>query len=313
MVDLSLRAEKILITGLTGQVAKPVALALAKENDVWGIARFTNPAIKEELETQGITCVKFDLTEPEFSGIPEDFDYVLNFAVSYESDFDIVISAIVEGLGLLMSHCRRAKAFLHCSTTGVYRVNGHTPLKESDPLGDSHNVLLPAYSICKIAAEGMARYAARQWDLPVVIARLNVPYGNNGGWPSMHLEMILAGEPIAVHTNKPSLYNPIHEDDIIQTIPRLLRVAAVPATILNWAGKDQVSIEEWSEYMGKLVGKEATFTYSEQTLESSVADTTRMHQLIGETRTDWRDAMRRMIESRHPELTLRVEAKEQPE
>jgi len=308
MADKSLRQKKILITGLTGQVAKPVALSLAKENDVWGIARFTNPAIKEELEAHGITCLKYDLAKSDVSGLPDDFDYVLNFAVSYESDFDIVISTIVEGLGLLMSHCRRAKAFLHCSTTGVYQLSGHNALKEGDPLGDSHNVFMPAYSICKIAAEGMARYAARQWNLPVVIARLNVPYGNNGGWPSMHLEMILAGEPIVVHTNKPSIYNPIHEEDIIRTIPGLLAVAGVPATIVNWAGKDQVSIEEWSEHMGKLTGKEVTFTYTEQTLESSVADTTRMHQLVGETRTDWRDGMRRMIESRHPELSLKVDA-----
>ena len=308
MADRSLREAKILITGLTGQVAKPVALSLAKENDVWGIARFTNPAIQEELETHGITCLKVDLAQPDFRGLPEDFDYVLNFAVSYESDFDVVISTIVEGLGLLMSHCRRAQAFLHCSTTGVYRFNGHNPLKETDPLGDSHNVLMPPYSICKIAAEGMARYAARQWNLPVVIARLNVPYGNNGGWPSMHLEMILAGQPIVVHANKPSLYNPIHEHDIIRTVPGLLAVAGVPATIVNWAGKDQVSIEEWSEYMGKLIGKEVTFTYTEQTLESAVVDTSRMHQLIGETRTDWRDGMRRMIESRHPELILKADA-----
>jgi len=308
MVDTLLRGKKVLITGLTGQVANPVALSLAKENDVWGIARFTNPAIKEELETHGITCLKFDLAEPDLSGLPDDFDYVLNFAVSYDSNFDIVLSTIVEGLGLLMNHCRHANAFLHCSTTGVYQFNGHNALKEGDPLGDSHNVLMPPYSICKIAAEGMARYAARQWNLPVVIARLNVPYGNNGGWPSMHLEMILAGEPIVVHTNKPSLYNPIHEDDIIRTIPGLLEIAGVPATIVNWAGKDQVSIEEWSEYMGSLTGKEVTFTYSEQTLESSVVDTSRMHQLIGETRTDWRDGMKRMIESRHPELSLKVDA-----
>ena len=308
MVGESLREKKILITGLTGQVAKPVALSLAKENDVWGIARFTNPAIKEQLEAHGITCLKFDLAKSDVTGLPDDFDYVLNFAVSYDSNFDIVLSTIVEGLGLLMSHCRRAKAFLHCSTTGVYQLNGHNALKESDPLGDSHNVLMPPYSICKIAAEGMARYAARQWNLPVVIARLNVPYGNNGGWPSMHLEMILADEPIVVHTNKPSLYNPIHEDDIIRTIPALLEIAGVPATIVNWAGKDQVSIEEWSEYMGGLTGKEVTFTYTEQTLESSVVDTSRMHQLIGETRTDWRDGMKRMIESRHPELSLKVDA-----
>ena len=303
-----LSGKKVLITGLTGQVTFPVAMALAKDCDLWGIARFSNSEIRKELEAAGITCVRLDLAEADFSELPNDFDYVLNFAVSFDNSFDTVITTIVEGLGLLMSHCRNARGFLHCSTTGVYQFNGHHSLKETDPLGDNHRVLFPTYSISKIAAEGMARYGARQWDLPTVIARLNVPYGNNGGWPSFHLDMMIAGQAVPVHVNKPSSYNPIHEDDIIRTIPRLLEVAAVPATIVNWAGKDRVSVEEWCAYMGKLTGFEPEFDYTDQTLESVIADTTRMHQLIGETQVDWHDGFRHMIEARHPELTLRLDS-----
>ena len=32
--------EKILITGVTGVVARPLAEFLAKNNEVWGVARF---------------------------------------------------------------------------------------------------------------------------------------------------------------------------------------------------------------------------------------------------------------------------------
>ena len=37
-----MRGAKILITGVTGQVATPIATALAVDNDVWGVARFNN-------------------------------------------------------------------------------------------------------------------------------------------------------------------------------------------------------------------------------------------------------------------------------
>ena len=37
-----LSGEKILITGATGQVANPVAKALAVDNEVWAVARFGN-------------------------------------------------------------------------------------------------------------------------------------------------------------------------------------------------------------------------------------------------------------------------------
>ncbi len=35
-----LRGKSIVVTGVTGQVAEPVAMALAKENEVVGAARF---------------------------------------------------------------------------------------------------------------------------------------------------------------------------------------------------------------------------------------------------------------------------------
>jgi nucleoside-diphosphate-sugar epimerase len=298
--------EKILLTGPTGQVGKPLALALAAENEVWGLARFTDSAAGAEMESAGVRCVPRNLATDDFGGLPDDFTYVLNFSVVKSGRWDRDMAANAEAVGLLMHHCRRAKAFLHCSSTAVYQPDDHHRFAETDPLGDNHRVLMPTYSITKIAAEAMARYGARQWALPTTIARLNVPYGDNGGWPLYHLEMILAGQPIAVHSNAPSIFNPIHEVDIVAMVPRLLEVAGVPATIVNWAGKDAVSIEEWSEYLGRLVGREPRFEHTELALESVTTDNSRLHELVGETTVDWRDGMRRMVAARHPELTLAV-------
>ena len=305
MSDL-LKGKKVLVTGLTGQVSYPVAVALARESDVWGIARFSDPEKKERLESEGITCVAVDLAGGDFSQVPDDFDYVLNFAVSYGPSFEEAFSINVEGLGLLMSHCRNARAFLHCSTTGVYQFKGHEELKETDPLGDSNQSFIPTYSISKAAAEGIARFGAREWNLPTVITRLNVPYGDNGGWPSMHFDLMLAGEPIPVHVDKPSEFRPIHEDDIIRTIPLLLENASVPATIVNWAGKERVSIEQWCEYLGNLTGHQPEFLYTDQTIQSMISDQTKMHALIGETQVDWHDGIRRMLEARYPDIPLKT-------
>jgi UDP-glucuronate 4-epimerase len=303
-----MNGKKILITGPTGQVAKPVALAFAKENDVVGIARFGDKKARAELEAAGVECIPVDLVTGDFSAVPSDVDYVLNLAVTKTSDFDNDLAANVEATGLLMSHCRNATAFLHCSSTAVYQPNGHHAFVETDPLGDNHRVpgmsFMPTYSICKIAAEAMARFGAREYGVPTIIARLNVPYGNNGGWPWMHLEQVLAGQPIAVHEDAPSVYNPIHEDDIIDAIPRLLEHASVPATIVNFGGSESVSIEEWSTYFGELVGKPAQFVHTDQVLESVAIDTTRFHELAGPTKVHWKDGMRRLAQTFHPELNL---------
>lgn len=304
MVELS--GKRILITGPASQVGLPIARALAPTNQVFGLARFGDARSRERLESLGVECIAVDLAGGSLDAVPADPDYVLHFAVvkSRENDFDYDLAANAEGVGRLMAHCRRARAFLCCSTTGVYAEAGRAPRKETDPLGDNHRVMLPTYSISKIAAEAVARFAAKQWDLPTTIARLNVPYGDNGGWPAFHLEMLLAGQPIPVSPSQPNVYNPIHEDDMLAHLPRLLEVASVPATIVNWAGSESASIEEWSTYMGELVGREARFVTTDRTIGSLCADLERMHALLGPTRVPWREGIRRMVATRHPELSL---------
>ena len=148
------------------------------------------------------------------------------------------------------------------------------------------------------------RFAAREFNLPATIARLNVPYGDNGGWPGAHLESILADQPVIASDERPNVYNPIHSDDIIAQLPRLLEIASVPANIINWGGGEQVSIEEWCEYMGALVGKKPKFDFTPRTIGSVVIDTAKIERLIGMPQVRWRDGFRRMVASLHPELSL---------
>ena len=297
-----MRGAKILITGPTGQVADPVARALAADNEVWGIARFTNAAARAGLEEAGVHCQTVNLATGDFTGLPTDFDYVLNLAVAKSGNWDKDLGANAESIGLLMAHCRGAKAFLHCSSAAVYDPPDDEPRTERSALGDNHKPLFPTYSISKIAGEVVVRTMARVLDVPAIIARLNVPYGDNGGWPFYHMEMTLGGIPIPVPPGDPARYNPIHEDDIIATLPKLLSAASVPATTVNWCGDQTVSLQEWCTYVGSLVGREPVFQESAQALRGNPTDVTRMHELVGGTTVDWQDGLRRMAAKFHPEL-----------
>jgi len=297
-----MRGAKILITGPTGQVAAPLAVSLAAENEVWGIARFNDVVARQKLEDAGVRCEKVNLAAGDFSGLPSDFDYVLNLAVAKSGRWDKDLGANAESVGLLMAHCADAKAFLHCSSAAVYDPPDDEPRTESAALGDNHKSLFPTYSISKIAGEVVARTMARALGVPTVIARLNVPYGDNGGWPFYQMEMIRAGMPIPVPPGGPARYNPIHEDDIIAMLPKMLAAASVPATTVNWCGDQTVSLQQWCGYIGELVGREPVFEESAQALRSGPTDTTRMHELVGGTSVDWRDGIRRMVTKFHPEL-----------
>jgi nucleoside-diphosphate-sugar epimerase len=195
------------------------------------------------------------------------------------------------------------RGFLHVSSTAVYQPDGHHEFSEDDPLGDSHrNYFLPTYSITKIGAEGVVRQGARRWNIPTTIARLNVPYGDWGGWPYIQFQMAEGGMDVAVHPDAPSEFHPIHTDDIVAMVPKLLDVASVPATVVNWGGDERVSVEEWCAYMSELTGVELKCVPSEQSLASVALDLTRMHELVGHTTVPWREGFRRMLQTQRPDL-----------
>lgn len=300
-VDLS--GKKILITGPTGQVAQPVVEAWSGIADVYALARFSKAEDRERIESLGATCLQADLAEPgSLEGLPDDFDYVLNFAVVKSGDFDYDLAANGEGVGRLMLHCRKASAFLHLSSTAVYEYAGHQPLAENAPLGDNHRVMFPTYSISKIAAETVCRFTAHQFGIPTTVARLSVPYGDNGGWPWYHLLMMEQGVPIDVHPDRPNVYHLLHVDDYLEKLPRLLAAASTDVTTVNFGGSQPTSIEQWCAYLTELTGLEPVFQENPKAFGSLSIDTTRMHELIGPTRVDWRDGVRRMVETLSPQL-----------
>lgn len=303
VTPVDLTGKKILITGPTGQVAFPVVEHFAKIADVYALARFSKAEDRDRIEALGASVIQADLAEAKsIRAIPDDFDYVMNFAVVKSGNFDYDLAANGEGVGNLMTQCKSAKAFLHFSSTAVYEYSGHTPRKETDPLGDNHRVMFPTYSISKIAAETVCRFVARQYDIPTTIARLSVPYGDNGGWPFFHLLMMKEGIPIDLHPESPNYYNLLHADDYIAKIPYLLGAASSDVTTTNFGGSEKTSIEQWCAYLTELTGFEPVFQENPQAFGSLCIDTQVMHELIGETNVDWRDGIRRQVQALAPDL-----------
>ncbi len=300
---VEISGKKILITGPTGQVAEPVVAAWSGQADVHTLARFSSDEDRQRIESLGATCHRVDLAQPgSLDELPRDFDYVLNFAVVKSGDFDYDLAANAEGVGRLMLHCREARAFLHLSSTAVYEYAGQEPRAENSPLGDNHRSMFPTYSISKIAAETVCRFTAHQLGIPTTIARLSVPYGDNGGWPWYHLLMMEQGAPIDVHPDRPNYYNLLHADDYLEKLPRLLAAATPEVTTVNFGGSEKTSIEEWCQLLTELTGLEPVFREDPKAFGSLAIDTTRMHELIGPTRVDWREGIERMVRKLSPQL-----------
>jgi nucleoside-diphosphate-sugar epimerase len=299
---LELRGARILVSGPTSQVARAVLRALAPGSRVFGLGRLRKAEERAALEALGVEPIAADLAE-DLPPLPP-VDVVLHFAVVKSGDFERDLRANAEGSGRLLARCRAARAFLHVSSAAVYEYAGQAPRAEDAPLGDNHRVLMPTYSLAKIAAESTVRFAAREFGVPTTIARLSVPYGDAGGWPWYHLMMMKAGAPIPVHRQQPNVYNPLHEDDYVAQLPGLLALASVPATTLNWGGSEPASIEDWTAWLSELTGLEARLQPTERALGSLALDLTRMHAALGRTKIGWRDGIRRMVAARNPDLLL---------
>lgn len=299
-----LSGEKILITGPTGRIAHPIAAALAKDNEVWGVARFSDPAQQREIEQLGITTRKVDLAGSDFGDLPRDFTYLLHIAVNFErGSYDRAITINAESAGFLLDHCRKAKAALVMSTLSVYKPHPDPwhAFREDDPLGDIMAMIPESYSVAKTCEEAVARYCARAFNLPVTIARMGAAYGTRGGLPLDHFDLLLAGRTITPRWD-PLPYSPIHVDDIAEMIEPLLGAASVPATIVNFCGDEAVSAQAWIAHMAGLLGVTAKVEIRPVPGASlgSVGDVTKRLSITGPCKVNWRDGLRRTIAERNP-------------
>ena len=305
MSPAELTGQRILVTGVTGQVAGPLARRLVEAgNTVYGTSRFSDAAARQKVADAGVVPVAVDLETAEFGEFPEGLDYVIHMAVSKDPDFARALAANAEGTAFLVEKAAGVKAFLHCSTCGVYEPNGLVAHVETDPLGDNHRPMgfLPTYSISKIAAESAARYASRRYGVPTVIARLDVPYGPTHGWPKIMVQLAMAGIPTAVHPQGPNLHNFLHDDDMLSSLPYLFEQAAVPPPVYNWCAPELVSIEEWTEELTRLIGVEIPLERTTACVPPNPVDPSKLLALGWKPSVSWRDGFRVLAQTSFPDL-----------
>lgn len=294
--------KKILITGVTGMVATPLARFLAEQNEVWGIARFADLAARLPYEGVGITTRAIDLGVPDFSDLPDDFDYVLHLSWM-RAGLDQLQAAIrtnVEGPGLLFRHCRKAKATLVMSGMGIYSPHPDPwhPYSENDAIGRGATAYAPTSPASKAGIEAVARFCARAFDMPIVITRLNTYNGTVRTMPAQVIEAALGGRTINA-PNDPNPQSPVHIDDMKWQLEALLGAASTPAFIVNWNGDETMPMQDWARMAGEWSGKPVTFGVQAVpgAPPGNASDPTLRRSITGPSRTVFRDEFRKLYDA----------------
>jgi nucleoside-diphosphate-sugar epimerase len=298
--------RRILVTGVTGAVALPLAAKLAEDNEVCGLARFSDSEARHRVEGAGISTVAADIAAPgALDAVPGEFDHVLHLAYHRGGmdDFDEAMRVNAEGTGALLTRFHRARSVLVMSSNVIYPPHEDPwhAHREDEPIGGMIPFWSPTSSTAKVAEEAVARACARTLDVPVVIARLNTPYGPHGNlMPITYMDHVVAGRPVAARWD-PHPHAPIHLDDLVGQLDAMLDAASVPATVVNWAGDDQVTIQQWARWTAEMAGVTADVVVNAVpgTTRNNLADTTRRRSITGPCSVRFEPAFRAIFAARH--------------
>jgi nucleoside-diphosphate-sugar epimerase len=288
-----LSGRRVLVTGASGVVAFPVAAELAKNNEVFAVARFSDPEQSRLLERAGARPIAFDLADSDLSALPESVDVVINYAVlppTHRNAYQLNAGTT----GRLARRYRDCEAFVHGSTGSLYQYQGERALREDDPYGLHSSA--ENYAASKIAAEFLLSHLSEDYQLPVVIVRIFSFYGPRGGGVTQRIDQIIRGEPVSLYPGVRNIHTPLYEDDYVEKTIAAADLAKVGAEIINVGGTEPVTTQEYCQMAGEVLGKEPVFAETSKAWPIW-ADTTKMVELLGPTKVSVREGVRRTIES----------------
>jgi nucleoside-diphosphate-sugar epimerase len=293
-VEMALSGKRILVTGASGLVALPVAVELAKDNEVFALARWSNPDQRKLVENAGAQAVSFDLANPDLSPLPKSIDVVINYAVLPPNFGNMAYDVNTGATGRLARRYREAEAFVHGSTGSLYEYQGERPLREDDPYGlhsSGEN-----YAASKIGAEYMLKHLSEDYQLPVTMVRIFSFYGPRGGGLTQRVDQVARGEPVSVYPGVRNVHTPLYEDDYVEKTIAAAGIAKIGAEVINVGGSESCTTQEYCIMAGEMLGKEPIFVENGRSWPIW-ADTTKMEKLLGPSKVSVREGVRRVLEA----------------
>lgn len=238
--------KRVLIVGC-GYVGLPLGQELARQgNQVFGLRR--SPAMDAAMGDAGITPLHGDITQSQtLEELPREFDWVVNCAATSGGTAEDYRQLYVVGNFNLIEWLRPAppEKFLYTSSTSVYGQDDAAWVAEDNatqPTSETAQIL--------VETEQLLLGARRQWQWPVIIARVAGIYGPERGY---WLRQFLRGEARLEGDGSRHL-NMIHRDDLIGAIILALEKAA-PGLVFNAVDNEPASQREVFAWLSQRLGR----------------------------------------------------------
>ncbi len=288
---MELNNKKILITGASGLVGSELCRQLTANNEVWGLAGFRVPEIKNKLESQGVKIIQKDVIRESIFDLPKDFDVIFHqLVILYDADVDPIRTQNANAYftGKLMEQCNESGLVILASTGGVYRASTEYA-SESDAPGPQG-----WYCTSKLGMEYLGTYMSRKYRIPGVILRYYWPYGIEQGRITRMIKSIHHGEEISISAAQEDRYQPIHIEDLARLTIESVNRADIDPPVYNIAGLEEITWSQMARMIGEELGMEPKFKTDEATRLSHLADLTRMKEEIGTPHISLKEGIHRV-------------------
>lgn len=256
----------VLILGAGGKMGPSLArlarraiLQSGRKKRVIAVARFSDPAVRNDLEGHGIETVARDLLEPGALGQLPDVENVIfmaarKFGTSGCEHLTWAMNSFLPGLVAERFRNSRIVAF---STGNVY---GLQPVSEGGATESTPPLPAGEYAQSALGRERMFEYGSHEWGTPVALLRLNYAVELRYG--------VLVDIGLAVFNRQPvnlqmGYVNVIWQQSANSACLRSFALCQSPPLVLNITGPETLSVRQIAEEFGHLFKVEPHFTGTE--------------------------------------------------
>lgn len=260
--DIASLDGDIAVLGVGGKVGPSVAIMAKRAIDkaglnkeVFGVARFSDPASQALLESYGVRTLPADLTnDQQLDSLPDAKNVIFmagaKFGTTGNEHFTWMMNSYLPGRVAQKYRNSRIVAF---STLLTYpmadgRLGGST---ESDPPGP-----FGEYAASCVGRERVFEHFALKNETPLLIFRLGYSIETRYGVLQEIAQTVFDSKPVSLAMGHASV---IWQQDVAEYAIRSLKLASIPPRKLNITGPEIVSIRWLAKQFGKRFGKEVQF------------------------------------------------------